>query len=233
MVSFEFADEHEEFRKTLESFSEQVLLPGYRDRAASAEFPFDIYKKLGDLGVLGIGLPEEYGGTGHERSGPARPRHRDPRLRRCEHGRGASTDRTLGISAESGFEGGPRAVSAAADRRRRDDCDRVDRTRVGIGCGGPAHHRHRRARRVETQRREDGHLVGDERDRRPRLRTGSGHHALDRRELFRRPLDSPASAAAICPVWGVCHWVGALCISRMSSSRPRTSSAKRAVASSR
>ncbi|OBA58344.1 acyl-CoA dehydrogenase [Nocardia sp. 852002-20019_SCH5090214] len=66
MVSFEFADEHEEFRKTLESFSEQVLLPGYRDRAASAEFPFDIYKKLGDLGVLGIGLPEEYGGTGHE-----------------------------------------------------------------------------------------------------------------------------------------------------------------------
>ncbi|WP_063016530.1 acyl-CoA dehydrogenase family protein [Nocardia nova] len=66
MVSFEFADEHEEFRKTLESFSEQVLLPGYRDRAASAEFPFDIYKKLGELGVLGIGLPEEYGGTGHE-----------------------------------------------------------------------------------------------------------------------------------------------------------------------
>ncbi|PPJ14833.1 acyl-CoA dehydrogenase [Nocardia nova] len=66
MVSFAFADEHEEFRKTLESFSEQVLLPGYRDRAASAEFPFDIYKKLGDLGVLGIGLPEEYGGTGHE-----------------------------------------------------------------------------------------------------------------------------------------------------------------------
>ncbi|MBV7707108.1 acyl-CoA dehydrogenase [Nocardia nova] len=66
MVSFEFADEHEEFRKTLESFSEQVLLPGYRDRAASAEFPFDIYKKLGDLGVLGIGLPEEYGGSGHE-----------------------------------------------------------------------------------------------------------------------------------------------------------------------
>ncbi|MFI7194125.1 acyl-CoA dehydrogenase family protein [Nocardia nova] len=66
MVSFEFADEHEEFRKTLESFSEQVLLPGYRDRAASAEFPFDIYKKLGDLGILGIGLPEEYGGSGHE-----------------------------------------------------------------------------------------------------------------------------------------------------------------------
>jgi cyclohexanecarboxyl-CoA dehydrogenase len=66
MVSFEFADEHEEFRKILQEFSERVLLPGYRERAASSEFPFDIYKKLGDLGMLGIGLPEQYGGTGHE-----------------------------------------------------------------------------------------------------------------------------------------------------------------------
>ncbi|MET8427883.1 acyl-CoA dehydrogenase [Nocardia sp. NPDC004860] len=66
MVSFAFTDEHEEFRKTLEAFSQRVLLPGYRERAASAQFPFDIYEKLGDLGVLGIGLPEEYGGTGHE-----------------------------------------------------------------------------------------------------------------------------------------------------------------------
>jgi cyclohexanecarboxyl-CoA dehydrogenase len=66
MISFEFSDEQEEFRKTLEAFSERVLLPGYRERAASAEFPFDVLKQLGDLGVLGIGLPEEYGGTGEE-----------------------------------------------------------------------------------------------------------------------------------------------------------------------
>jgi cyclohexanecarboxyl-CoA dehydrogenase len=66
VVSFEFRDDHEEFRKTLHEFSERVLLPGYRERAASAQFPFDVYEKLGALGVLGIGLPEEYGGTGHE-----------------------------------------------------------------------------------------------------------------------------------------------------------------------
>ncbi|MCU1643061.1 MAG: putative acyl-CoA dehydrogenase [Nocardia sp.] len=66
MVSFEFADEHEEFRKTLQGFSERVLLPGYRERASSTVFPFDINRKLGELGVLGIGLPEQYGGTGHE-----------------------------------------------------------------------------------------------------------------------------------------------------------------------
>ncbi len=66
MVSFAFTDEQEEFRKTLAAFSDRVLLPGYRDRAASTEFPFDIMKKIGDLGLLGIGLPEQYGGTGTE-----------------------------------------------------------------------------------------------------------------------------------------------------------------------
>ncbi len=66
MVSFAFTDEHEEFRKTLATFSDRVLLPGYRDRAASTDFPFDILKRIGDLGLLGIGLPEQYGGTGTE-----------------------------------------------------------------------------------------------------------------------------------------------------------------------
>lgn len=60
MVSFAFDSEHEGFRKTLESFSTRVSLPGYRDRAASTDFPFDIDKKLGDLRTLGIGLPEEF-----------------------------------------------------------------------------------------------------------------------------------------------------------------------------
>ncbi|PYE11689.1 cyclohexanecarboxyl-CoA dehydrogenase [Williamsia limnetica] len=66
MVSFEFDEVHQDFAKTLRAFSDQELLPRYRDRAASTDFPFDAYKQLGDLGVLGIGLPEEFGGTGEE-----------------------------------------------------------------------------------------------------------------------------------------------------------------------
>src|ERR1700736_189856 len=64
MMSFEFTSEQTAFQKTLADFSRKVLLPGYRDRAASTEFPFDVLRQLGELGVLGIGLPEEYGGTG-------------------------------------------------------------------------------------------------------------------------------------------------------------------------
>ncbi|MBN9739296.1 MULTISPECIES: acyl-CoA dehydrogenase family protein [unclassified Pseudonocardia] len=66
MVSFAFDEEHEQFRKTLEDFTRKELTPKYRDRAASSEFPFEVLRQLGELGVLGIGLPEEFGGTGAE-----------------------------------------------------------------------------------------------------------------------------------------------------------------------
>jgi cyclohexanecarboxyl-CoA dehydrogenase len=66
VISFEFTRDQAAFQKTLVDFSRKVLLPGYRDRAASTEFPFDILRQLGELGVLGIGLPEKYGGTGAE-----------------------------------------------------------------------------------------------------------------------------------------------------------------------
>ena len=66
MISFEFTPDQTAFQQTLADFSRKVLLPGYRDRAASTEFPFDILRQLGELGLLGIGLPEQYGGTGTE-----------------------------------------------------------------------------------------------------------------------------------------------------------------------
>ena len=66
MVSFAFSQEQEQFRVTLDKFARAELLPEYRDRAASTDFPFDVHKKLGDLGVLGLGMPVEYGGSGDE-----------------------------------------------------------------------------------------------------------------------------------------------------------------------
>ena len=70
MVSFAFTEEQEAFREALETYARKVLLPGYRDRAASADFPFEILADLGKLGVLGIGLPTELGGTGEAEQDP-------------------------------------------------------------------------------------------------------------------------------------------------------------------
>jgi cyclohexanecarboxyl-CoA dehydrogenase len=66
MLDFSFSEEHEEFRATLRDFARKELLPGYATRSASIEFPFELLAKIGQLGVLGIGLPEKYGGLGHD-----------------------------------------------------------------------------------------------------------------------------------------------------------------------
>jgi cyclohexanecarboxyl-CoA dehydrogenase len=66
MLDFSFSDDHENFRRTLRDFARKELLPGYTARSASTEFPFDLLEKIGRLGVLGIGLPEKFGGTGEE-----------------------------------------------------------------------------------------------------------------------------------------------------------------------
>jgi cyclohexanecarboxyl-CoA dehydrogenase len=66
LISFEFTEEQEEFRRGLVRFAKDVLAPGYRERASRTDFPWDVQRKLGSMGMLGIGLPEEYGGTGVE-----------------------------------------------------------------------------------------------------------------------------------------------------------------------
>jgi cyclohexanecarboxyl-CoA dehydrogenase len=65
-LDFRFSDEQEQFREVLEDFARTELLPHYRERSSSIEFPFDALRRLGDLGVLGIGFPERWGGTGED-----------------------------------------------------------------------------------------------------------------------------------------------------------------------
>ncbi|HEX4402276.1 MAG TPA: acyl-CoA dehydrogenase [Galbitalea sp.] len=66
MLDFSFSEDHEDFRRTIADFAARELLPGYTERSASSEFPYALLKKIGDLGVLGIGLPEKFGGTGDD-----------------------------------------------------------------------------------------------------------------------------------------------------------------------
>jgi alkylation response protein AidB-like acyl-CoA dehydrogenase len=46
------------------NFAQQVIKPVVMKYDESQEFPFEIMKKLGDLGFLGVIFPEEYGGAG-------------------------------------------------------------------------------------------------------------------------------------------------------------------------
>ncbi|QYJ05017.1 acyl-CoA dehydrogenase family protein [Nocardioides panacisoli] len=59
-----FDEDHEAFRKTLRSFIESEVAPHYQEWFDEGLVPRDLYRKLGELGVWGIEVPEEYGGAG-------------------------------------------------------------------------------------------------------------------------------------------------------------------------
>jgi acyl-CoA dehydrogenase len=59
-----FDEDHEAFRQTLRSFIETEVSPYYQEWFEDGMVPRELYKKLADLGVWGIEVPEEYGGAG-------------------------------------------------------------------------------------------------------------------------------------------------------------------------
>jgi alkylation response protein AidB-like acyl-CoA dehydrogenase len=66
MLRTVYDDDHEAFRKTIRDFIESEVVPVYDDWYASGIVPREFYHKLGELGVFGIEVPEEYGGAGIE-----------------------------------------------------------------------------------------------------------------------------------------------------------------------
>lgn len=64
MDSIYFSEEHNIFRKTVRDFVKKEIRP-YAEAWEEAEiYPREIFKRMGDLGFLGLSYPEEYGGGG-------------------------------------------------------------------------------------------------------------------------------------------------------------------------
>jgi acyl-CoA dehydrogenase len=59
-----FTEEHEALRESLRSFVEREIRPHAPAWEEAREFPLELYTRMGELGFLGIGYPEEYGGQG-------------------------------------------------------------------------------------------------------------------------------------------------------------------------
>ena len=61
---YELDEEKKLFRRTVRDFSEQVIRPQVDHLWETGEFPYDIVRKMGELGFLGLTVSEEYGGAG-------------------------------------------------------------------------------------------------------------------------------------------------------------------------
>ena len=60
-----FTQEHEEIRRTMKKFIDAEINPHVDAWEEAEQFPaHEVFKKLGDLGMLGLTKPEAYGGTG-------------------------------------------------------------------------------------------------------------------------------------------------------------------------
>ena len=63
-MDFNLTEEQELIQKTARDFAKDHLRPGVIERDGKAEFPKDQIKMRGELGFLGMMIPEKYGGAG-------------------------------------------------------------------------------------------------------------------------------------------------------------------------
>ncbi len=65
-MNFDLTNDQKMLQDQVKKFADSVLAPVAPDIDKSAEFPRDNIKKMAELGLLGIIVPEEYGGAGFD-----------------------------------------------------------------------------------------------------------------------------------------------------------------------
>lgn len=63
-MNFELNENQKMIAQMVRDFAEKEIKPNFKKWDEEEIFPVDVMKKMGDLGLLGIYIPEEYGGSG-------------------------------------------------------------------------------------------------------------------------------------------------------------------------
>jgi alkylation response protein AidB-like acyl-CoA dehydrogenase len=64
LYPFVLTEDQEHLRREIRTFASQEIAPNVMKWDEASEFPLDVVKKLGNMGLLGIIFPPEYGGSG-------------------------------------------------------------------------------------------------------------------------------------------------------------------------
>lgn len=63
-MEFTFSENQEMIAQMVRDFSEKEIRPNVMEWDEKQEFPIPLFKKLGELGLMGVLVPEQYGGAG-------------------------------------------------------------------------------------------------------------------------------------------------------------------------
>jgi len=63
-MDFSISEEQKMFRETVYRFAKSQIAPLCEEADLKGEFNFDIWRKFGEMGLLGLPVPEKYGGSG-------------------------------------------------------------------------------------------------------------------------------------------------------------------------
>jgi len=57
-----YTEDHHAWRRAMRAFVDKEIMPHVDEWDEAGEFPRELYKKAAEVGLLGAGFPEEYGG---------------------------------------------------------------------------------------------------------------------------------------------------------------------------
>ncbi len=66
MIDFELTDDHQAIRQTVRDFAQKEVAPRIKELDEKQHFDRSILDKMGELNLLGVCIPEEYGGAGFD-----------------------------------------------------------------------------------------------------------------------------------------------------------------------
>ena len=156
-----FLPEHELFRDSVRAFVAREIAPHVDAWDEAETFPRELYARAAQVGLLGIGYPEAYGGT------PADGWYRliatEEIARAGSGGLMASLfSHNIGLPPIAGARlGGAEAAHRAGGAARREDRRAGDHRALGrLRRRAAAHHRAARRRALGHRRREGLHHLG-------------------------------------------------------------------------
>ena len=65
-MNFDLTEEQSRIRDSVREFAQAEIAPGVAERESQGRFPREIVRRLGEMGILGMMVPEEYGGSGSD-----------------------------------------------------------------------------------------------------------------------------------------------------------------------